>query len=293
MDETTSRHSPRSWLALGLIAVSYFLAKPFEAAVYHLLAHSLGVHGSAPDTLGQAFFGTDMLVRLIWDSILWVSVCAALGHSPTGFPLRDKQTSRHLLIGLATGWIVMLATMLGIWALRAATVSTSGQGFNEICRNGFHWLLLDGMGALGEELYGRAVILVVAERFLGWEGAVLVSGLVFSGIHIANPGATWVWLLRLFLQGAVLAYAVFRTRSLWWSVGYHTGWNWVSAPLFGAAGSGYLNEGHILNFFPRGSVWITGGAVGPEGSIFAFVAVFAALWLLVIATDRRAPRPLA
>jgi len=77
-----------------------------------------------------------------------------------------------------------------------------------------------------------------------------------------------------------LAYAVYRTGSLWWSVGYHAGWNWASAPLFGAAGSGYLDQGHLFDFLPYGSVWLTGGAVGPEGSLFAFLAVVMAFVLL-------------
>lgn len=117
---------------------------------------------------------------------------------------------------------------------------------------------------------------------MGVRGAVIVSGIMFSGIHLDNPGASKIWLLRLFLQGVVLAYAVFRTRSIWWSIGYHTGWNWISAPLFGAAGSGYLDEGHIFDFSPHGTPWITGGAVGPEGSLLAFAAVWTALGLLLL-----------
>lgn len=116
---------------------------------------------------------------------------------------------------------------------------------------------------------------------------MIVSGLAFSLLHLGNPGVTWVWLLRLFAQGVLLAYAVYRTSSVWWSVGYHTGWNWASAPLFGAAGSGYLDQGHILDFTPTGSKWLTGGEVGPEGSVFAFVAVLVALCLLILVTPNK------
>ncbi len=114
-----------------------------------------------------------------------------------------------------------------------------------------------------------------------------MSGIMFSWMHLSNPGASKIWLLRLFLQGVLLAYAVFRTGSIWWSVSYHTGWNWISAPLFGAAGSGYLDEGHIFDFLPHGSPWITGGAVGPEGSLLAFAAVLAAFGLLLLTKARR------
>ena len=226
-----------------------------------------------------------MFVRLAWDAGIWVAICSVLGRSPLCFPIRDERYKRHILIGLVTGVAVMIATMLAIWLVGSAGVSLSGQTLGSASRNGSSWLLLDFLGALGEEIYGRGIVLIVAERLFGWKGAILLSGLMFAGLHLSNPGAVWMWLLRLFLQGSLLAYAVFRTRSLWWSVGYHTGWNWVSAPLFGAAGSGYIDEGHILNFYPKGSLWITGGPVGPEGSVFALLAVLAAFGILLITTE--------
>lgn len=114
---------------------------------------------------------------------------------------------------------------------------------------------------------------------------------MFSVLHLGNPGANLVWLLRLFVQGVLLAYAVYRTGSVWWSIGYHTGWNWASAPLFGAAGSGFLDQGHLLDFKPIGSAWITGGTVGPEGSVYAFLAVLCAFGLLITVTPVRRASP--
>ena len=278
--------SPRVGVALAFVISAYFLKDPVEARMYHPLAHALSLHPSLPDALGEGTYGTLMLVRLICNGCIWVAVSAALGHSPASFPLAGKRMLRYTAIGLGTGLAVMLATIVGIWVLRCASVEPSGQTLISAVGNGFKWIVLDGVGALGEEVWGRAIVLVVAERFVGWRGAILISGLMFSGLHLSNHGATRIWLLRLFLQGALLAYAVFRTRSIWWSVGYHTGWNWVSAPFFGAAGSGYLDEGHIFDFFPHGSVWITGGSAGPEGSLLAFTAVLAAFGILLLTTSR-------
>ena len=270
----------RAWGAGLLLIGAGVLESPFDSFLYPPLAHVLHVHHVAPRTLGERSYGAEMLVRLVWNLLLWAGVCGVLRCSPAGFPLRDQKWYRNLGSGLSIGLLVMLLTMLGIWGVRAANVSFSGQTVGAALGNGGIWLALDLVGAFGEEILGRAVVLIVSERFLGWEGAVLVSGLMFSGLHLHNPGASWIWLLRLFFQGVLLAYAVFRTKSLWWSTGYHTGWNWISAPLFGAAGSGYLDEGHVFDFLPHGSTWITGGSVGPEGSLLAFLAVLAAFALL-------------
>ena len=122
---------------------------------------------------------------------------------------------------------------------------------------------------------------------LGWRGAAIVSGLTFSLLHLGNPGADWMWLTRLFVQAVLLAYAVYRTGSIWWSTGYRTDWNWASALLFGAVGSGYLDQGHLLDFNPTGLDWLTGGIVGPEGSVFAFIGVRCAFGLLAASTERQ------
>jgi uncharacterized protein len=284
---------PRSWLALGIIIAAYFFEDPIEHAVWSPLQRLAGLSLFSHGQMSPLNYGGLMVVRLTWNALLVAAIWVSLGRPSNGFPLKDRTGTRHFTIGLLVGLLVMVLVILSIAEWGDATISTSNQSGVSGIVYGSGWLAFDAIGALGEELYGRAAVLLVAERFVGWKGAIVISGLMFSVVHIGNPGASAIWLLRLGVQGALLAYAVYRTRSLWWSVGYHTGWNWASAPLFGAAGSGYLDEGHLFNFEPHGSAWITGGTVGPEGSVFAFVAVMMALACLLTATrNRRTEEPL-
>ncbi|WP_158543426.1 CPBP family intramembrane glutamic endopeptidase [Dyella solisilvae] len=264
--------------------MAYFLQDPVERATWSPLQRLAELTFSTNGQMSLANYAGLMVFRLIWNALLVAAVLVLLGRPCDGFPLRDRAGVRHFAIGLLTGLVVMVFAILSIAGLGDAIISASGESVVSALFYGGGWLASDAVGALGEELYGRAAILLVAERFFGWKAAIVISGLMFSMVHIGNPGASAIWLVRLGAQGALLAYAVYRTRSLWWSVGYHTGWNWASAPLFGAAGSGYLDEGHLFDFNPHGSTWITGGAVGPEGSLFAFLAVMLALSFLLIAT---------
>ena len=188
---------PRAWCAVLLLVVGTYYEPTFDVFLYFPLAHAFHVHRHAPNTLGQGSYGTQMLIRLLWDLLLWAGICVLLRQSINGFPFRDRMASRHLLIGLATGLVVMVATLLGIWGLGSASVSFSGQPMATALANGTWWLILDFIGALDKEIVGRAVILTTAERFLGWKGAVLVSGITFSGFHLHNPGASRIWLFRL------------------------------------------------------------------------------------------------
>ena len=280
--------SPRSWLALLLLAVAWFALPVLEEALRGPPARLLHLHMIQGGALALGPFAWEMFVRFALDLALLAAILLLLGRPNVGFPLSDRRGVCRLLLGAAIGVGVMVAAILAIVALGAARVAYSGQAASAAVLNGLGWVAVDLLGAAGEEIYGRGAVLLVATAFFGWRGAAHVSGAVFLALHLGNPGASPVWLFRLFLQGVLLAYAVFRIGSLWWSVGYHTGWNWASAPLFGAAGSGYLDAGHIFDFTPTGATIVTGGVVGPEGSIFAFAAVLLASVLLVLTTRHRA-----
>lgn len=284
---TQNWRESRSWLPLAVVVAAYFFQYPVENAVWSPLQRLAGLSLFSHGKMSLLNYGGLMVFRLMWNALLVAVIWIFLGKPYDGFPLKDRTGVRHFTIGLLIGLLVMALVILGIANLGDATITTSGQSGVSALVYGSGWLAFDAIGALGEELYGRVAVLLVAERFVGWKGAIIISGLMFSMVHIGNPGTSAIWLIRLGAQGALLAYAVYRTRSLWWSVGYHTGWNWASAPLFGAAGSGYLDEGHLFGFDPHGSVWITGGVVGPEGSVFAFLAVMMALAFLLIATRNR------
>lgn len=281
----------RSWLGLLFLMAAYFAFNPLEAAIWRPLAHRLGLRMIVDGMMGLQPYAVLMVVRLALDVAVVAGVRAILPRRGDGFPFRGPRRTALALGGLATGLAVMTAAIAGIIATGHATASVAAGSAASRLASGGGWLAADLVGAVGEELYARVAVLLVAERLLGWRGALLVSGLMFAALHLGNPGVTWLWLLRLSVQGVLLAYAVYRTGSFWWSAGYHAGWNWASAPLFGAAGSGFLDRGHLLDFTPAGTAWISGGPVGPEGSVLAFVAMLGAFGLLLATTPARSPNP--
>jgi membrane protease YdiL (CAAX protease family) len=272
------------WIGLLLLIGYSFAEGPFERAIAPPLTAKVNLPLMTPGVLSIRRYAVFMLVRLTLDLVVVASIYLILRPSSRGFPLRESKVTWRVLQGLLTGTAVMVAAILTIILIGGAHAELSSQSSRSAFAYGVGWLMFDFIGSAGEELFGRVAVLLIAERFVGRRGAMIVSGLTFSLLHLGNPGATWIWLLRLFVQGMLLAYAVYRTSSVWWSVGYHTGWNWASAPLFGAAGSGYLDQGHIFDFTPTRLKWLTGGQVGPEGSLFAFVAVLIAFCLLILTT---------
>jgi hypothetical protein len=55
------------------------------------------------------------------------------------------------------------------------------------------------------------------------------------------------------------------TRRLWLSWGFHAGWNFMQAGVFGMANSGILFPGWMVTKI-AGPEWLTGAAIGLEGA---------------------------
>ena len=64
-----------------------------------------------------------------------------------------------------------------------------------------------------------------------------------------------------------------RTGNLWFAAGVHASVDWGETYLFSVPNSGFVTSRPLLDSSFHGPAWLTGGTVGPEGSVMAFVVV--------------------
>jgi uncharacterized protein len=121
-----------------------------------------------------------------------------------------------------------------------------------------------------------------------WTAAVIFS-ILFGLGHSKNPGESPIGLLAAGLAGMVFCLSLWRTGSLWWAIGFHTSWDWAQSFLYGVADSGHMVQHHLLATHPVGKPILSGGATGPEGSIFV-IAVLALVALIILVTLPHARR---
>jgi len=100
-----------------------------------------------------------------------------------------------------------------------------------------------------------------------WITAFIFSVLLFILAHTGNGGENFIGLLQVGLAGTVLAFALYRTGSLWWAIGMHNAWDWAQSYFYGTPDSGLLVAGHLISSHPLGSKLLSGGPDGPEGSV--------------------------
>jgi membrane protease YdiL (CAAX protease family) len=183
---------------------------------------------------------------------------------------------RDALLGLLVGGAaVCVAALVGAAAGGYRVefgVSSAYAVSRTLAASGFVFLL----GAAAEEMTFRGYPLQTLMRSWPIAPALVFSSVTFGLVHLANPNVVPAFtLVNTALAGAWLAVAYWRTRSLWFPLGLHFGWNWVQGALLGSPVSGItrITPDPLLKFSDTGPAWIGGGAYGIEGGAACTLAI--------------------
>lgn len=137
-----------------------------------------------------------------------------------------------------------------------------------------------------EEFLFRGYTLFTGSTSVGFWPSAIVLSLLFGSVHLGNSGESPVGALAAAAIGFFFCLTVRRTGDLWFAVGFHTSWNWGQSYLYSVPNSGTKMTGHLTSSSLQGPIWLSGGSVGPEGSLLCFVLIF----LLWIAFNRVYPQ---
>ncbi len=141
--------------------------------------------------------------------------------------------------------------------------------------------LMSLQAGITEELLLRGVAFRIIEDALGTWWSMILTAFIFGFLHIWNPNATVISSISISLTaGIILALLYVITRKLWLAIGMHFAWNFTLGGFYGAPVSGGAGKG-LMQGQLTGPEWITGGAFGPEASLFIVViSVFITAYLV-------------
>ena len=141
--------------------------------------------------------------------------------------------------------------------------------------------------ALREEFSLRGYALFTLTTGVSFWPAATALSAYFGYGHRGNSGESWLGLSSAAAFGLLFCLMLRRTGNLWLPIGFHTAWDWGQSYFYGVPDSGVVVPGHLLNSHAAGPAWLSGGTVGPEGSVlclalmvviwFAFAALFPAV----------------
>jgi membrane protease YdiL (CAAX protease family) len=133
------------------------------------------------------------------------------------------------------------------------------------------WGALYGLGfivvALEEEFHYRSYGLYTLTQATGFWPAAALSSAIFGYSHLGSPGENWLGVLNAGAGGLLFCLLLRRSGNLWMPIGFHTSWDWTQSYFYGIPDSGHTLPGNLLSGTFFGPAWLTGGTVGPEGSL--------------------------
>ena len=197
-----------------------------------------------------------------WDRRSWLD-----------YGLRSNRYFVQLLQGLGWGVLVMAVLMGALVVTHGVTLSISDQSVSSLAIAACQWALAFLLVGFAEEATFRGYVLFKLRRSTTLTVALIASSVLFGLAHVGNEGESVLGILQVVGFGLVCCLAIWRTGSLWWGIGFHAAWDWSETFLFGTADSGRTAAGHWLTTHPIGPTWLSGGTVGPEGSVLVFPAM--------------------
>ncbi len=196
---------------------------------------------------------------------------------------------RYLAGGLAAGLVEVLLVFGGMviigvikpsWGLASVPVKTVLLALG--------WLFASSiLGPIVEEALNRGYWFQNVRRSWGVLPAVVVTSLLFGGMHLLNPNAEPLGAINIMLSAVTYALSLLWLRSLWLPIGWHAGWNFAQFFIAGSPNSGIsvssmgLEGTTLFVSKPLGSHWLSGGEFGMEASLIRTVVLIAVIVVLL------------
>jgi membrane protease YdiL (CAAX protease family) len=263
-----------TWRLLIFVALVVVLLGGF------LLIRNGGVQGFR-DAQKHAGEITVTPLLMIWsEGIAFLLLCAAtftmakIEHrkfSDYGLPLRQA-LGKDFWIGAISGFLAISATLLCMFLLRGFRVTGLALHGTAILSSLIAWGIAFLLAGLVEEFLCRGYIQFTLASGIGfWPAALVMAGL-FAFAHAFNANQTGVGVVATGLFALLFCLFLRRTGNLWIPVGFHAAWDWGQT-FYGVPDSGMLPYHSVFASAFSGPHWLTGGIVGPEGSVLCPIAL--------------------
>jgi membrane protease YdiL (CAAX protease family) len=223
-------------------------------------------------SLGYSFTYEVFSFMVVFGAALIMSRIEGRSPGAYGLPLRGafgKLFWQGCLIGL-----VEVSALIGLIAVFGGySFGDVALHSKELLRWGTLWAVFFVFVGLFEEFLFRGYTQHTLAESIGFWPAAVVLSCLFGAVHLGNPGEGWVGAAGVVAIGLVFAFALRRTGNLWLVVGWHASFDFGETFLFSVPNSGIVFQGHLSNASLHGKAWLTGGTVGPEGSVFSFLTM--------------------
>jgi uncharacterized protein len=206
---------------------------------------------------------------------------ARLEHRYTAdYGLAGVDRARQFLIGLVLGF-AFLSLLVGILVTtHHLTLTQSHMTVGRSLRYAAAWGLAFFLVGMTEEFMLRGYLLYTLARGIRFWPAAFVLAILFGALHKGNPGESPFGLVAAALIALVFSLSLWRLGHLWWAIGFHMSWDWAESYFYGTPDSGGVSVGRLMEAQAHGAKLLSGGATGPEGSVWCGLVILLAAILV-------------
>lgn len=264
------------WSALLFVAI--YLALSFMVTTSLGPFVDLEPKGALPPGLVFIQESSGLIVILL---AMWIM--ARIEHRPLrAFGYGGDHRVIRVCSGVACG-IASLSVLVAIlWKMHLIVFDGLSLSGVAAWKYGLAWSCVALLVGIFEESLLRGYLQYTLARGIGFWWAALLLSLAFALWHVSNGGESLIGLVVVGLGGLVFCLSLWYTKSLWWAIGFHAGWDWGQSYLYGTPDSGLLAKGRLLASHPSGNALWSGGTTGPEGSLLILpllIVMAAGMWM--------------
>jgi uncharacterized protein len=264
------------WSALLFICL--VLALGFGAsALERAITHTHKSQTSAP--IEDLLHESALLLALFIATLIMARIER---RSVFSYGFQDDRKLIRIISGTIVGFVFISGLVGILWMTHS--LAFDGQLLHGVVawKYALLWFAAFLVVAFFEEGLLRGYLQFTLTRGLTFWGAAALTSVLFGLLHVGNDGESPMGICVAIAAGLVFCLSLKLTRSLWWIVGVHTGIGFAEGYFYGTADSGFVAQGHLFATHPLGQALWSGGGTGPEGSIYALLALLllpAGMWL--------------
>lgn len=253
------------WRAALFVAL-FFLFVSLGGSALRLL------HLSVPGPITPSVLGTQEGLAALCSIVaaLIMSRLEQRRFGDYGMPV-TQAFGKNFWLGMVWGITAISALMLVIRAFGGYSLGMVDLSPSAVVRYALEWAAVFILVGIFEEFFFRGYLQFTLSSGVGFWPAALLLSLAFGAVHLRNPGEGPVGALSVFVIGMFFCFTLRRTGTLWFAIGMHAAYDFGETYLYSVPDSGIVMPGHLLASSFHGPAWLTGGTVGPEGSVFDFV----------------------
>ena len=229
---------------------------------------------------GDILLLTNLYSTILTSILVYLLAKYYLKRNNSSLGLKNSNKIKNYLKGAFIGLLMITVAFL---LLKALGLTKSSYNFKNIKVLMFIVFFIGWVfQGFQEELLCRSVLMNYFASFNGVASAIITNSLIFSILHINNPGFGVLAFINIFLLGSIFSLLFYISDDVFLPAAAHSFRNFAQGNIYGINVSGISkSETTLIRTKISGNPILTGGLFGIEGGLITFIIELTVVFILI------------